>query len=392
MAIDDLTSVGSGSATQPAAPSPQLSYAGVDFQRDVYCLLGLPIDAIEMGRAVRRIREAALGNTRCFVSTVNLNFLMAAARNPAFRASVLHSDLCTADGMPLVWIAKLLGLPIRERVAGADLFEQLAGHPGPPLKVYFFGGPDGVAAAACKRLNDGSTGLRCVGIDSPGFGSVEEMSSDERIDRINQSGAQFLVVALGAAKGQAWIELNRARLVVPVLCHLGAVVNFAAGTVRRAPRWLQATGGEWFWRVLQEPTLWRRYWADGVSLAHTLWGTVLPLWIQRRREHLDHAPPPTRMAVQHSVAGTLIELAGVWHQGSLAPLRKALTSLRKQPGSVTLKMAEDCRVDQAFIGLLMLAHGASQALGQFSILCASTEAKESFERNLAGYLLAADVQ
>src|SRR5690606_13363441 len=117
------------------------------------------------------------------------------------------------DGMPLVWIARLLGLPIRERVAGSTLFEALrhgearrtsAGL----LSVYFFGGPDGVAERADEKLNASTSWLRCVGYRSPGFASIEEMSDAETIDAINASNADFIVVALGAKKGQTWIERN----------------------------------------------------------------------------------------------------------------------------------------------------------------------------------------
>ena len=160
--------------------------AGVDFDRDVHCLMGLPIDAIDLDGAVRRVRQAAFNSKRCFVSTVNLNFLMAARSDAAFRGSVLHSDLVLADGMPLVWVARMLGVPIRERVSGAGLFESLCAHSGPPVSVFFFGGPDGAAQAACERINQASSGLRCVGFDSPGFGSVEQMSGADRIERIER--------------------------------------------------------------------------------------------------------------------------------------------------------------------------------------------------------------
>ncbi|RYH51318.1 MAG: glycosyltransferase, partial [Alcaligenaceae bacterium] len=205
---------------------------------------------------MQAVRDAAFSRRSCFISTPNLNFLMAARTDAGFRGSVLRSDLSLADGMPLVWVARLLGIPIRERVPGAGLFEQLLRHPGEPITVYFFGGPPGAAEVACRQVNAVGTGLRCVGFDSPGFGSLESMSGAEHIDRINRSGAMFVIVSLGAKKGQAWIELNRHRLEAPVLCHLGAVVNFAAGTVERAPGWVQAAGAEWLWRIAQEPALW----------------------------------------------------------------------------------------------------------------------------------------
>ncbi len=249
----------------------------------VVCLLGLPLDAVTMDETVQRVREAARTRQRLFLSTPNLNFLIGCRHDAAFRQSVIDSDMSVADGMPLVWLSRLLGTPLPERVTGSGLFERLRSDPLPageaPLKVYFFGGAPGVAQAASQQLNAMGGGLVCVGHESPGFGSIEDMSSAETLARIDASGADFLVVALGAAKGQAWIQRNRARLQVPVLSHLGAVINFAAGTVSRAPAWMQKTGLEWLWRIKEEPALWRRYWRDGKALL-----TLLPhaLWLRRQ--------------------------------------------------------------------------------------------------------------
>ncbi len=238
--------------------------------RDVVCILGLPFDAITLQDAVQRVRDAIHARRRLFLSTPNLNFLIGSRSDAAFRRSVVDSDLSVADGMPLVWMSRLLGTPLPERVTGSDLFERLRNEPLPPgrspIRVYFYGGPPGAAEAAARRLNAGSSAMVCVGYESPGFGSVEELSDAETIDRINARDADFLVVALGAVKGQAWIERNRGRLRVPVISHLGAVVNFEAGTVSRAPAWVRRAGLEWLWRIKEEPALWRRYGRDARAL------------------------------------------------------------------------------------------------------------------------------
>lgn len=254
-----------------------------DFDRDVWCLLGVPLDAIGMSGALERVRRAARERRRLFLSTPNLNFLVTALRDPAFRGSLLRSDLNVADGMPVLWMAKLLGIPIAERVAGSDLFDRLRdGDGGRPLRVFFFGGAEGVAEAACRQINARPGALVCVGHEYPGVGPVEALSRDEFLDRINRSGADFLVVALGARKGQAWIERNLPRLDVPVVSHLGAVINFVAGNVRRAPAWMRRCGLEWLWRIGEEPALWRRYALDGAALVELLLGRLIPLALELR--------------------------------------------------------------------------------------------------------------
>ena len=254
------------SFTPPASPHSEAPRA-----RHCVTVAGLPFDVVDTAGAVERLCAAMRDGQRLFLSTPNLNFLVAAQRDDAFRQSVLESDLSVADGMPVLWLARLQGTPLPERVAGSTLFEQLrqgAGQAllGRPIKVYFFGGPPGVAEAACAVLNAEAGFMQGVGAHGPGFGTIEEMSTPEVIAAINASGADFLVVALGARKGQAWIMHNRAQLTVPVVSHLGAVVNFVAGTVQRAPLVWQRWGLEWLWRIRQEPALFKRYWGDGWAL------------------------------------------------------------------------------------------------------------------------------
>lgn len=357
----------------------------MDFERNVHCLMGLPIDAVDMGEAVQRVREAAFNNKRCLISTPNLNFVVAARSDAAFRDAVVGSDLCLADGMPLVWVARLLGIPIPERVSGAGLFERLLKHPGPPVTVYFFGGPEGVAEAACKRINELDGGLRCVGFDAPGFGSVEEISSSEHIDRINLSGAMFVIVSLGAKKGQHWLERNRARLHAPVLCHLGAVVNFAAGTIRRAPQWIQTSGAEWLWRIKEEPGLWRRYWADGWAFIDALVRHILPSAFRRLR--LGGRPAQGKSSMIVSTVGTrsTIALRGHWDRQQVAPLRFELRSAYEAGSDLVIDLA-DCRhLDSACIGLLILARGAIGA-ERFAVLNASATLSENLQAAGADYL------
>ncbi len=119
--------------------------------------------------------------------------------------------------------------------------------------------------------------MSCVGSFYPGFGSVDDMSTPAIIDAINASDADFLAVALGAKKGQAWLQRNHARLQIPVRVHLGATINFQAGTLKRAPTIMQRWGLEWLWRIKEEPQLWRRYWNDGIVLLALLENHVFPL-------------------------------------------------------------------------------------------------------------------
>jgi N-acetylglucosaminyldiphosphoundecaprenol N-acetyl-beta-D-mannosaminyltransferase len=327
------------------------------FERNVHCLLGLPFDAVDMASAVSRIRDALTRRESCLLSTPNLNWIVASTTDNAFRDSVIDSDLSIVDGMPLVWVAKLLDVPIRERIAGSSMFENLRQQSQDHFSVYFFGGAEGLAEAACRQLNSSSSALVCVGYDSAGFGSAEELSSEKTIARINASGADFVVVSLGARKGQAWITRNRDRLAAPVISHLGAVMHFVAGIVRRAPPWAQRSGLEWLWRIKEEPRLWRRYFGDGVAFFRLLVTRVVPYWWLLRR----HKPAGTELdepeveLLDHD-GGVEIHLRGAWMLENLLPLREYFSRRVLAGKDVRLEMEHVTYVDSAFLGLLMLLY------------------------------------
>jgi N-acetylglucosaminyldiphosphoundecaprenol N-acetyl-beta-D-mannosaminyltransferase len=334
----------------------------LDLSRNVHAVLGLPFDAMDLAQAVQQLRDAARERRRCVLTTPNLNFAVAVRSDAAFRSSVLRSQLCVADGMPIVWLARLLGAPLAQRVAGSDLFEALK-QPSPQapssarLQVFFFGGPDGAAQAAAEALRARGGLLDAVGHDAPGFVSVEAMSEPERIARINASGADFVVVALGARKGQQWIEHNLERLQAPLLSHLGAVVNFAAGTVSRAPRWMQRTGLEWLWRIRAEPELWRRYWSDGSAFLRILATEVLPWWVLQRWQGQGEAPTHS---VDRGADSDLFRLIGDWRSAPLAPLRADLAAALGAGRVVHVDLNAVAGLDSALVGLLLLVEGWQQ--------------------------------
>jgi N-acetylglucosaminyldiphosphoundecaprenol N-acetyl-beta-D-mannosaminyltransferase len=357
--------------------------------------LGLTFDAVDMPATLARLRAAASGGSPCFLSTPNLNFLIASQQDAAFRGSVINSDLSIADGMPLIWIARLLGLPLGERVAGSSLFEELCRDTARPLSVYFFGAPPGVAERAAARLNAEARGLRCVGFECPGFGSVEEMSSDAIIERINASGADFVVVALGARKGQEWIERNRRRIAAPVVSHLGAVIGFVAGTVKRAPVWMQRNGMEWLWRIKEEPQLWRRYFGDGLILLRLLATRVLPLAVYLRLSH----PRPEDIesaAITKSILpnrDSALALRGAWTADNLEPLRTAFVEAAKTGTGIRLDLGAVTYMDSGAIGLMMLLHGDAAQRGRTCAIDAATDPVwRLLELSGAGFLLSPLVQ
>jgi len=377
-------------------PNAPQSQSGVreavpdDLSRDVYCVLGVPVDANEMSDILLSIRVAATRKIPFLISTPNLNYLVSCQTDPEFRESLLMSDLCPADGMSIVWLARLLGIPIKHRVAGSDIFEALQVKRGSatPLKVFLLGGAEGVSAAACQALNAQQAGLHCVGSFYPGFGSIDEMSGDEVIDSVNSSGADFLVVALGAKKGQSWLLRNQSRLLVPVRAHFGAAVNFQARTVKRAPLLAQNLALEWLWRIKEEPYLWRRYWADGCVLLRLLFTRVLVLAIWNWRLQHGRTRQDLTIAQYQDGEAVVLRLVG---DATMPNVERAVAAFREAlvpQKPVIIDLSKTCEIDARFLGLLLMLNKELKSLGASPMLIGlSPRLERRFRIHGLGYLL-----
>ena len=342
-------------------------------------------------RQLRRIDAAAASATPFLISTVNVNFLVTSAVNAEFRDAVVLSDLCPADGTPLVWIARLLGIPIKHRVAGSDIFDTLKVARGTtrPLRLFLFGGAEGAAAAAATALNSKPGGLHCVGSIYPGYGSVDDMSRDVIINAINASRADILIVALGAVKGQAWLLRNHHRLHLPVRSHLGAAVNFAAGTVKRAPVILHRLGLEWLWRIKEEPHLWRRYAHDGGVLLRLFVTRVLPLVIAAQWQRL-RAVKPQELQINeaHHNTATTLSLSG---DATVRYVPQAISCFRRSivnEKSLLVDLSSIRHIDARFFGLLlMLRKRLNSKTGSLKFIGVSPQIARLFRRNGVEFLL-----
>jgi N-acetylglucosaminyldiphosphoundecaprenol N-acetyl-beta-D-mannosaminyltransferase len=364
-----------------------------DFTREVWCLLGLPFDAVDIEQTAEKIFQAAADNRQCVVSTPNLNFAVTALSDSEFRDTVIFSELSLLDGMPLLWVARFLGLGVTEKVSGSDLFDHICSEENQDnvnLSVFFFGGEEGAAKVASENMNSGKGAVSCEGYLNPGFGPIDSLSSPEIISKINHSRADFLVVALGARKGQLWIERNRTKLNIPVISHLGAVVNFAAGKVRRAPRWMQLSGLEWIWRILQEPTLWRRYWSDGLVFLHLVFAKILPyaLWkkIYSQRYLVDQGW--VEVHVESGPNKSTISISGSCFHDTLEPLRAVFSEQVENSRNVIVNLAAVPMVDAAFLGLcLVLKKHVNRAGGKLSFSGLNPKVIRVFHWNCVEFLL-----
>lgn len=361
-----------------------------NLSREVYCILGTTIDVVELNSALRRIEAAASRSSPFFLSTPNLNFMVQALADSDFRKSLLQSDLCPPDGMPIVWVGRLLGIPIRNRVAGADILDALkfVSRSERQLKMFLFGGADGIAAAAARAFNASSNSCRCVGWLSPGFCSEEELSKDTIIEVINSSGAEFLVVSLGAKKGQSWLVRNADKLRIPIRAHLGAWINFEAGAVKRAPMIMQTWGLEWVWRIKEEPYLWRRYWHDGIALLELLCLRVFPLVIYRLITQ-SKAKLPTSIDITDLDEGEIsIKICGAATQHNINEIIRRCGVAISARNRVVIDFSDTCAIDARFLGfLLVLRSSVARHGAKVRLVGLSRSVQRQFRLNGVGFLL-----
>jgi N-acetylglucosaminyldiphosphoundecaprenol N-acetyl-beta-D-mannosaminyltransferase len=231
------------------------------------------VDRIDLVGAIQRVCGFVRSGRAHQVVTVNLDFVSIAQRNEAFRETLNQADLAVPDGMPLVWVSRLKGTPLIERVAGVDLFDlacAMAAAEG--WRIFLLGAAPGVADKAAEALLDRYPALQVAGTYAPPMGELTAEEEETMLRVVNEVRPELLFVALGAPRQDLWIRTHLARLDVRLAMGVGCGFDLLAGAVARAPRWMQRCGLEWAFRLAQEPArLWRRYLLNDLPLlAHLL--------------------------------------------------------------------------------------------------------------------------
>lgn len=226
------------------------------------------IDNVTMQETLNAIEGFIAEGKPCYMTTPNIDHIMLYQADPEFALCYDEGALCVADGMPILWAANFLGTPLKEKVSGSDLVPrvcELADQKG--YKLFFLGGRPGAADAATEKLCKSLMNLKVVGKYAPPFGFEKDDIELKKIVRmIKEARPDILFVGLGAPKQEKWIKKYYQELGVPVSMGVGVTFEFIAGIVKRAPKWMQMAGLEWFWRLCMEPgRLWKRYLIDDMQ-------------------------------------------------------------------------------------------------------------------------------
>lgn len=217
------------------------------------------LDVVTPESAVEIIGDWASRHESRYVCIVNVHVVSTAATDSDFQSIINDADMATPDGMPVAWTMRKLGVPKQPRVDGPDLMFDWctrAEQSGDP--IFLYGSTDETLALLRTKLAAKFPALKVDAI-SPPFRVLTAEEDEADIAAINASGASVVFVGLGAPKQEQWMASHRGR-VNAVMIGVGAAFDFHAGTVKRAPKWMQESGLEWLYRLLSEPRrLWKRY-------------------------------------------------------------------------------------------------------------------------------------
>jgi len=219
-------------------------------------VLGCRVDAIGPGEAVARIVELARGDAPSLVVTLGTEMVVRARSDAAFRELVNSAALSLCDTIGVLFAVRLEGATLTERVAGVDLLDPLcAAFARDATPVFFLGAKGDTAARAAQALVARHPGLRVAGARDGYFTSADDAAI---ADDIARSGARVVFVGLGSPRQERWIADNLARAGARVGIGVGGSFDVLAGNLERAPQIWRRLNVEWLYRLLREPTRWRR--------------------------------------------------------------------------------------------------------------------------------------
>ena len=224
-------------------------------------VLGVGISAINIPMAVRVIDRWIRRKTKNYICITGVHGVMESQRDAELKHIHNAAGMVTPDGMPMVWMNRLRGNCHVKRVYGPDLMLEVCAQSAKKgWKHFFYGGAEGVADLLSQKLRERFPAMQVVGTYCPPFRPLTEEEDRDLVQQINASGADVVWVGLSTPKQEKWMSKHIGRLDAPVMIGVGAAFDFHAGLKKQAPKWMQKSGMEWFFRLVTEPSrLWKRY-------------------------------------------------------------------------------------------------------------------------------------
>ncbi len=223
-------------------------------------VIGFPVTAVPFDQQIALILKWGKRHFSKFVCVANVHMLTEAYWDPGLSMVLHNADLVTPDGMPLVWMVRLLGQYAQDRVAGMDIMEAIcAAAPEQDISVYFLGSEPAILDLMRDRLVKQYPDLTIAGMLPLPFRPLTPAEDQAVIQTIHQSGAGIVFVSLGCPKQEFWMSKHKSQIQA-VMVGIGGVFPLYAGIHKRAPDFIREAGLEWLYRLIQEPRrLWKRY-------------------------------------------------------------------------------------------------------------------------------------
>lgn len=227
------------------------------------------IDNLTMSETLNEIDKLIQKKICSYVVTPNVDHIVRLEKDEELQKVYKNASLILTDGKPLIWISKWYKTPIKEKISGSDLFPrvcQLAANKN--YTMYLLGTAEGVADTAARNLMKKYPGLNIVGTYSPPFGFEKNEQEMNKIKaQIQDVHPDILIVGLGCPKQEKFMYYHCKELGVPISFGLGASIDFEAGNIKRAPKWMSNHGLEWLYRFSKEPKrLFKRYFVDDIKI------------------------------------------------------------------------------------------------------------------------------
>ncbi|MCQ2495198.1 MAG: WecB/TagA/CpsF family glycosyltransferase [Lachnospiraceae bacterium] len=232
-------------------------------------LLNTYVSNLTMTEAVKAVDDLLLLEKKSYIVAVNVDVLTKIEADKKLAGITKNADIVLVDGKPLVWFSKLEKRPVKEKISGSDFVPTICRRAAETNRsIFILGGKDGVAEKAKRRLCKKYPKLKIVGTYAPPIGFEKDIKENDKINKmISAAKPDILIVCLGCPKQEKWISDNINKYDAKLSVCAGATVDFLAGNVKRAPRWMSDFGLEWFYRFTQEPKrLFKRYFVDDLKI------------------------------------------------------------------------------------------------------------------------------
>lgn len=237
-------------------------------------LLNTYVNNVNMDETIQAIEDMIASEKKSYIVAINVDVVMKIENDSYLKEITDRADMVLVDGKPLEWIAKWHKRPIKAKISGSDLVPILckrAAEKG--YSIFIIGGKEGIAEKAKQNLEKDYLGIKIVGTYAPPFGfEKDEKELDKINSMISDAHPDILIACFGCPKQEKWIYENYKKYDAKISVCAGATVDFLAGNINRAPKWMSEHGLEWFYRFTQEPKrMFKRYFVDDAKIVKLIW-------------------------------------------------------------------------------------------------------------------------